>query len=82
MIQAKCIASVTNCSLRLETAMVPAVNRRCQLFINGKYGKSFSKLFHNILRLVFQLNDCVFPKDLMQYLSEYNPMIEQTDFFS
>ena len=62
-IQANCIAPVTYCGLGLETA------------------KSFSKLFHitQKLRLVFQLNECVFPKDLTQYLSRYNPMIELTD---
>jgi len=77
-IQAKCVASVTNCGLGLETAMMPTVNRGCQLFTNGKY----CKLFHitQRLRLVFQLNDCVFPKDITQYLSGYNPMIERTGF--
>jgi len=44
-------------------------------------GNLFSKLFHitRRLRLVFQLNDCVFPKDLTQYLSGYNQLIERTD---
>jgi len=81
-IQAKCVASVTNCRLGLETAMAPTLNRDCQLFTNGKYWKFFNKLFHIKwrLRLVFQLNDCVFPKDLTQYLSGYNPMIKRTDF--
>ena len=80
-IQSKCVASVTNCGLGLVSAMSPIVNRGWQLLTNDKYGKSFSKLFHIIrrLRLVFQLNACVFPKDLTQYLSEYNPMIERTD---
>ena len=80
-IQAKCIASVNNCGLRLETAMAPTVNMGWRPFTNNKYGKSFRKLFHitQRLRLVFQLNDCVFPKDLTQYLSRYNLMIEQTD---
>ena len=32
------------------------------------------------LRLVFQLKNCVFPKDLTQYLSGYNPTIEWTNF--
>ena len=69
---------VTNCGLGLETAMALTVNMGWQLFNNGKYWKSFSKLFHitRRLRLVFQLNNCVFPKDLTQYLSEYNPVIE------
>ena len=50
----------------LETAMAPTVNRGWHLFTNGKYLKSFSKLFHIIqrLRLVFQLNDCVVSKDI------------------
>ena len=80
-IQAKCIASFTNCGLELETAMAPTFNIGWQLFTNNKYWKYFSILFHIIwkLRLLFQLNDCVFPKDLTQYLSRYNPMIEQTD---
>ena len=55
----KCIALVTNCGLRLETAMVPTVNMGWQLFTNDKYWKS-----------------CVFPKDLKQYLSRYNLMIQ------
>ena len=82
-IQAKCVASIANCYLELETALVPTVNRGWQLFISDKYWKSFSKLFHitRRLRLLFQLNDCVFPKDLTQYLSEYNPMIERTDLY-
>ena len=69
-IQAKCIALIINCGLGLKTAMAPALIRRWQLFTNDKYWKSFSKLFHitRRLRLVFQLNDCVFPKDLTQYL--------------
>jgi len=80
-IQMICIASVTNYSLGLETAMSPTVNSGWQPFTNDKYRKSFSKLFHitRRLRLVFQLNDCVFPKDLAQYWSGYNPMIEQTN---
>ena len=80
-IQAKCVASVTNCGLGLETAMAPTVNRGWQIFTNGKYPIYFSKLFHiiRILRLVFQLNDCVFPKDLTPYLSGYNSMVERTD---
>jgi len=67
-IQAKCVASVTNCGLGLETAMAPTVNMGWQLFTNDKYRKSFSKIFHITWRqrLVFQLNDCVFPKDLTQ----------------
>ena len=76
----KCIASVTSCGLwLLETVIVPTVNMGWQLFTNGKYRISFSKLFHitQRLRVVFQLNDCVFPKDLTHYLSGYNPMIEQ-----
>jgi len=81
-IQTKCVASVTNCGLGLETAMAPTLNRGWNLFSNGKYWKSFSKLFHitQRLRLLIQLNDCVFPKDLTQYLSGYNPMIEHIDF--
>ena len=69
-IQAKYVASVTNCGLGLQTAMAPTVNMGWQLFTNDKYWKSFSELFHNTqrLRLIFQLNDCVFPKDLTQYL--------------
>ena len=59
-IQAKCVASVTNCGLGLETAMAPTLNRGWQLFTNGK-------LFHITLRLVFHLNDCIFTKDLIQY---------------
>jgi len=80
-IQAKSVASVTNGGLGLETAMAPTVNKGWQLFTSGKYWKSFSKLFHitRRLRLVFQLNACVFPKDLTQYLSRYNPMIERTN---
>ena len=80
-IEAKCVASVTNCGLGLETAMASTVNRRWQLFTNGNYWKSFSKLFHitQSLRLVFQLNPCVFPKDLTHYVSGYSPMIEPTD---
>jgi len=82
LIQAKCVASVTNCSLQLETAMAPTINMGWQLFTNDKYWKYFSKLFHNTQRLrpVFQLNDSVFSKDLTQYLSRYNSMIEQTNF--
>ena len=80
-IQAKCVASVTKCGFRLETAMAPTYNRGWQLHTNDKYWTSFSKLFNitQRLRLVFELNDCVFPKDLTQYLSGYNPMIERTD---
>jgi len=79
-IQTKCVALITNSGLWLETAMAPTVNRGWQLFTNGKYCKSFIKLFHitRRRRLVFQLNNCVFPKDLTQYLSGYNPLIEQT----
>jgi len=66
-IQTKFIALVTNCSLRLETTMAPTVNRGWHIFTNGKYRKSFSKLFHITQRLVFQLNDCVFPKDLTDF---------------
>ena len=70
-IQAKCVASVTNYGLWLETAMAPTVNRRWHLCANGKRWKSFSKSFiiTQKLRLVFQLNICVFPNDLTQYLS-------------
>ena len=83
-IQAKCVASVTNCDPGLETAVAPTVSKGWQLFTNDKYWKSFSKLFHitRRLRLVFRLNDCVFPKDLTQYREEViedNPMIEGTD---
>jgi len=39
-IQAKCVASVTNCGLRLEIAMASTVNKGLQHFTNGKYGKS------------------------------------------
>jgi hypothetical protein len=46
LIKAKCVASVTNCGLGLETAMAPTVNKGWQLFTNGKYWKSLSKLFH------------------------------------
>jgi len=83
-IQAKCIASVSNYGLVLETAMVPTVNGGWQLFTDSKCGKSFRKLFHITQRLrpVFQLNDCVFPKDLTQYLSGYYPLIERTSFSS
>ena len=79
-IEAKYVASVINCGLGLATAMAPIVNRGWQPFTNGKYWKSFSKLFHikRRLRLVFQLNDYVFPTDLTQYWSGYNPMIERT----
>jgi len=61
--------------------MAPTVNMGWQLFTNDTYWKSFSKLVHitRRLRLVFQLNDCVFPKDLTQYFSGYNPMIKRTD---
>ena len=64
-IQAKCVASVTNCGLGLETAMAPTVNRGWQLFINDKYMKSSSKIFHIKRRLkqVFELNDCFFPDE-------------------
>jgi len=81
-IQGKCVASVTNCGLGLETAMAPTVNNGWQFITNGKYWKSFSKLLHIIQRRrpVFPLNDRIFPKDLTQYLSGYNPMIERTDF--
>ena len=79
-IQTKCVASVTNCVLGFETALAPTVNMEWDLFTNGKYWKSFSKLFHITRRLIFQLNDCGFPKDLTQYLSGYNPTIERTDF--
>jgi len=60
-------------AVRLETAMVPTVNMGWPPFTNDKYWKSFSKLFHvtRRLRLVFQLNDCVFPTDLTKYLSGY-----------
>ena len=66
---------------RVKTAIVSSVNMGWQRFTNDKYWKSFSKLFHITwrLRLVFQLNDCVLPKYLTQYLSGYNPMIEWTD---
>ena len=42
LIQVKCVASVTNCGLRLERAMAPTVNMGWQLYINNKYWKSFS----------------------------------------
>jgi len=45
-IQAKYVASATNCSLVLETAMAATVNRGGQLFTNDKYWKYFSELFH------------------------------------
>jgi len=82
-IEAKCVASVTNCGLGLETTMASTVNKERQLFINDKYWESFSKLVHitRKLRLVFQLNDCIFRKDLTQYLSGYNPMSGRTDIF-
>ena len=35
ILQAECVASVTNCGLWLETAMVPTVNRGWHLFTNG-----------------------------------------------
>jgi len=35
-IEAKCVASVTNCGLGLETGMAPIVNRGWQLFTNSK----------------------------------------------
>ena len=59
-IQAKCVASVTNCGLGLEAPMARTVNRGWQLFTNGKYWKYFSKLFHIRWRprQVFQLNVC------------------------
>ena len=78
-LQVKCVAAVTKCDLRLETA--PTVNRDGQVFTNGKYWKCFSKLFHftRRMKLVFQLNECVFPNDITQYLSGYNPMIELTN---
>ena len=81
-IQVKCVASVTNCGFGLETAMAPTINMGWQIFTNDKYWKSFSKLFHTKRRLglVIQLNDCIFPKDLTQYLSGYNPMIERANF--
>ena len=41
-IQAKSVASVTNCGLRLETAMASTVNRGWHLFTNGKYWKSLA----------------------------------------
>ena len=34
-IQTKCVASVTNCGLGLETAMAPPVNREWHLFTIG-----------------------------------------------
>jgi len=82
-IHVKCVTSVTNCGLGLETARAPTVNMGWQLFTINKYWKSFNKLFHITwrLRLVFQLNDCVFPKDLIHYLSGYNPMILEDQSF-
>ena len=65
LIQTESIASVTDCGLRLETAMAPTVNRGWQLLTNSKYRKLF--LSTQRLRLVFQLNNCVFLKDLTQY---------------
>ena len=55
--------------------------RKWQLLPNAEHGKSFNELFHikRRLKLVFQLNDCVFPMDLTQFLSGYTPMIERTD---
>ena len=35
IVQAKCVASVTNCGLWLETAMAPTVNRGWHIFTNG-----------------------------------------------
>jgi len=66
------------CDLAIMLLRLP-VNWAWQLFTNGKYWKSFSKLFliTRRLRLVFQLNDCVFPKDLTQYLSGFYPMVER-----
>ena len=81
-IQVKCVASATKCGFGLETTISHTVYRGWQLFTNDKYWKSFGKLFHitRKLGLVFQLNDCAFPKDLTQYLSRCSPMIELTDF--
>jgi len=42
-------------------------------------GNLLANYFIRGLRLVFQLNECVFPKDLTQYLSGYNAMIERPD---
>jgi hypothetical protein len=74
-IQVKCVASVTKCGPGLERAVAPT---GMAFFTNGKYWKFFRKLFYitRRQRLLFQLKDCVFPNDLTQYLSGYNPMIE------
>ena len=49
----------------------PLLTGGWQIFSNGKHWKYFSKLFHitRRRRLVFWLNDCIFPKDLTQFLS-------------
>ena len=41
--QAKCVATVINCGLGLQTAMAPSVNRGWNIFSNGKYCNYFSK---------------------------------------
>jgi len=82
-IQAKCVASITNCGVGLESKQL-----WCPLLIgdgifsNDKYWKSFRTLFHITRRprTVFQLKGCFFPKDSTQYLSGYNSMIEISDF--
>ena len=45
-IQAKCVASVTNCGLGLQTAMAPTVNSGWQFFTNGKYSTSFNTRYY------------------------------------
>jgi len=74
-----CIGYQLQSRVRNSYIAAPTVNRGWQLFTNGKYWKSFSKLFHITwrLRLIFQLNDCVFPKDLTHYLSGLSRQIFQ-----
>ena len=66
---------------RVRNSHSADVNRVWLHFTKGKYWKSVRKLFHititRRMRLLFQLNDGVFPKDLTQYLSGYNLMIER-----
>jgi len=42
LIQENCTASVTNCSLGLETATAPTVNMGWQLFTNDKNSRNLS----------------------------------------
>jgi len=66
LIQAKCVALVSNCCLGLETAMAPTL-----------IGDGNVSLMVNTGNLSENNFDCVCPKDLTQYISSYNPMTER-----